>query len=228
MPPALAVRVQGHYQGPWTLKQLPRLAVRSRNLQQEWPPGAHRRANTGAPRCPLQAQPCSWPDPSLPSGLRTHWPPANSPPRFLFQPQLLPLLRRGTHTAKSCLGPTSCKQHSSPLGMCTLKTRPPITGRGPRTPRAARATWAGGVLGTCRLVWKPGHDPLLTGSSPHCGRPLRGSGNMELSPEPWSCPATPGSPVWVPLSPLFFPPLQGSSSLYLPVGKLQRLRAQAL
>lgn len=116
-PPALADPFQGHYQGPWALKQLPRLAVRSRSLQQEWPPGAHCRANTGAPPLPVrQAQPCSWQDPGPPSGLLSHSPPADSPPRFLFHPQLLPLLRRGTHIAKPCLGPTSCTQHSSPPG----------------------------------------------------------------------------------------------------------------
>lgn len=52
MPPAPADCFQGHYQGPWPLKHLPRLAVRSRSLQQEWPPGPTAGQTQELPRCP--------------------------------------------------------------------------------------------------------------------------------------------------------------------------------
>ena len=111
----------GPLSGPLPRPMAPEAAPKAGSKVQEPAAGV---ASRGPPQgkhgsSPLpvrQAQPCSWQDPGFPSGLLSHSPPANSPPRFLFHPQLLPLLRRGTHIAKSCLGPTSYKQHSSPPG----------------------------------------------------------------------------------------------------------------
>lgn len=159
MPSALADCFRGHYQGPWPLKQLPRLAVRSRSLQQEWPPGPTQDKHGSSPiaRQAGSAMQPAGPGPSLRPPLT--FSPSRQPTHFLFHPQLLPLLRRGTHIAKSRLGPTSCKQHSLPPGDEHPEDPSTHHGKRPTDTPGSRATWAGGVLGTCRLDWKPGHDP---------------------------------------------------------------------